>query len=110
LVYVDIIETMDKIFKALADSNRRKIITLLNKTDLSVTKIVDKLDIKQPTVSAHLSVLRKAKLVIVEIKSRERIYKLNKNIFNDFIKELNRFSFQNAIKLEDEIILRRKTQ
>jgi DNA-binding transcriptional ArsR family regulator len=91
---------VDKIFKALADINRRKILTLLKNGDSNVSKIVEKLDIGQPTVSSHLAVLRKAGLVEVTVKSKERIYKLKKEVFNSFIKQLNSF-------MSDEIIIRR---
>ncbi|MCX6726220.1 MAG: metalloregulator ArsR/SmtB family transcription factor [Candidatus Shapirobacteria bacterium] len=91
---------MDKIFKALADINRRKILTLLKNDDSNVSNIVKKLDIGQPTVSSHLAVLRKAGLVEVTVKSKERIYKLKREVFNSFIKQLNSF-------MSDEIIIRR---
>lgn len=91
---------MDKIFKALADINRRKILTLLKNGDSNVTNLVEKLDIGQPTVSSHLAVLRKAGLVEVTIKSKERIYKLNREVFNSFVKQMTGF-------MGDEIIIRR---
>lgn len=91
---------MDKIFKALADVNRRKILTLLKNGDSNVSNIVEKLDIGQPTVSSHLAVLRKAGLVEVTVKSKERIYKLKREMLSSFIKQLNSF-------MSDEIIIRR---
>lgn len=99
---------MDKIFKALTDINRRKILTLLKNGELNVSKIVEKLDIGQPTVSSHLAVLRKAGLVEVTVKSKERIYKLNRVRLNSFVKELNRFIEWTEVNVDDEIILRRK--
>jgi len=91
---------VDKIFKALADVNRRKILTLLKNGDSNVSNIVEKLDIGQPTVSSHLAVLRKAGLVEVTVKSKERIYKLKREMLSSFIKQLNSF-------MSDEIIIRR---
>lgn len=99
---------MDKIFKALADINRRKILTLLKNNDSNVSKIVEKLDIGQPTVSSHLAILRKTGLVEVTVKSKERIYKLNKTKLISFVKELNRFIEWTEVNVDDEIILRRK--
>jgi DNA-binding transcriptional ArsR family regulator len=99
---------VDKIFKALTDINRRKILTLLKNGELNVSKIVEKLDIGQPTVSSHLAVLRKAGLVEVTVKSKERIYKLNRVRLNSFVKELNRFIEWTEVNVDDEIILRRK--
>jgi DNA-binding transcriptional ArsR family regulator len=99
---------VDKTFKALADINRRKILTLLKNGELNVSKIVERLDIGQPTVSSHLAVLRKAGLVEVTVKSKERIYKLNRVRLNSFVKELNRFIEWTEVNVDDEIILRRK--
>ena len=91
---------MDKIFKALADTNRRKILTLLKNSDMNVSSLVEKLDIGQPTVSSHLAILRKANLVEAAIKSKERIYKLKRDVFLSFVKQLDSF-------MADEIIIRR---
>lgn len=82
---------MDKIFKALADRNRRRILGLLRKENLTVGEILSQVEIKQPTVSAHLAVLRKAELVTNEVKGKLRIYKINEIIWSGFIDELNKF-------------------
>ena len=75
-MFIDIIHFMDKIFKALADINRRKIITLLNNQDLSVNELLKQFDnIGQSTLSNHLSILRKAKLVDFKILGKQRIYR-----------------------------------
>ena len=91
---------MDKIFKALADVNRRKILTMLKNNSLTVNQIVELLNIKQPTVSTHLAILKKSGLVISEIKGKNRIYRLNKQGLFSFVEELNRF-------VADEMIVRR---
>ncbi len=91
---------MDKIFKALADVNRRKILTILKNNSLTVNRIVELLKIKQPTVSTHLAILRKTGLVASEIKGKNRIYRFNKLAWYGFVEELNRF-------VVDEMIVRR---
>ena len=91
---------MDKIFKSLADVNRRKILTILKNGDLTVNQILNFLNIKQPTLSSHLAILKKSKLVVSEIKGRHRIYRLNKSELSSFVAQLNRF-------LGDELIIRR---
>ena len=91
---------MDKIFKSLADKNRRIILTLLMKQNMSVNEMLNSLNIKQATLSFHLAILKKAGLVSDSIKGKMRIYKLNREIFNSFVTELNRF-------VQNEIIVRR---
>lgn len=52
-----------RIFKALADINRLKIIKLLKEGELCVCELTAVLSTSQSTVSHHLSVLRKAGLI-----------------------------------------------
>lgn len=104
---------MDKIFKSLADKNRRKILTVLMDLELSVNDILKNLEIKQATLSSHLAILRKAGLVSYKINGKLRIYKLNKDILKSFVIELNRFvDFKEEntdSKMGSEIIIRRKS-
>jgi len=98
---------VDKIFKALADRNRRLIITLLRKNQsMNVTKMLENFNIGQSTLSNHLAILRKAKLVTCEIKGKQRIYRMETNVFNAFIEELNRFSGGVSVVNDQEIIIR----
>src|SRR5271154_4229990 len=66
------------IFTALAEPTRRSIIEMLaQKGELSATDISDQFDSSPPAISQHLKVLREAKLVRVEKRSRQRIYQIN---------------------------------
>jgi len=96
---------MDKIFKALADTNRRKILTLLKKKDMSVSEILKYFNIGQATISSHLAILRKSNLVGVRKAERLRIYSLNREVFGKFVLEMNKFA--DVAILSDEIIMRR---
>ena len=99
---------MDKIYKALAEINRRKILFWQGLGELNVSQIVNKLDLSQATVSNHLSILRKSKLVDYRIKGKERIYKLNEEMAKQYLIELNRLlSVSGATNMADEIIIRR---
>ncbi|MFA4826892.1 MAG: metalloregulator ArsR/SmtB family transcription factor [Candidatus Shapirobacteria bacterium] len=82
---------MDKIFKALVDKNRRKVITLLKEQDLSVNEILKSFTISQATLSSHLAVLRKCGLVRCRVNGKQRIYGLNKELLAAFTRELNKF-------------------
>lgn len=66
------------IFTALADQNRRRIIELLAASGkLSASDISDKFKVSAPAISQHLKILREAKLVDMEKRAQQRIYKLN---------------------------------
>lgn len=55
--------TIEKIFKALADRNRLRIIKMLEARPLCVCEITYVMGIAQSSVSRHLSILRDAGLV-----------------------------------------------
>jgi ArsR family transcriptional regulator, arsenate/arsenite/antimonite-responsive transcriptional repressor len=63
--------------KALADETRQKIMNCCCCEWCSVTEIVDKLDVTQPTVSHHLAVLREAGLVEMREEGKQTFYTLN---------------------------------
>ncbi len=63
--------------KALADETRQKIMKICCCNWLSVTEIVERLNVTQPTVSHHLSILREANLVEVREEGKQTFYKLN---------------------------------
>ena len=63
--------------KALADETRQKIMLLCCCQRLSVSEIVEKLNVTQPTVSHHLAILRKAGLVEVCEEGKQTFYSLN---------------------------------
>jgi DNA-binding transcriptional ArsR family regulator len=77
---------LNDVFKALADPTRRKILDLLKDGDLSAGEIADKFAMTKPSISNHLSILKKADLVLVEKKGQFMIYSLNTTLFQDVIK------------------------
>jgi DNA-binding transcriptional ArsR family regulator len=65
-------------FSALADPTRREIMELLaNEGALSANDIYAHFPVSPPAVSQHLKVLREAKLVVVEKRAQQRIYRIN---------------------------------
>lgn len=54
---------MNKIFMALSDPTRRKIIQLLRTRDMTPSEILGKIKISQPTLSHHLDILKRANIV-----------------------------------------------
>ena len=73
---------MPDIFGVISDSTRRDILQLLlerqlDDAEISVSEIVAKLGLSQPTVSKHLKVLREAELVTVREEGQHRFYSLD---------------------------------
>lgn len=72
---------MPDIFGVIADATRRDILQVLlerhlDGAEISVSEIVNQLEISQPTVSKHLKVLRDAELVTVREEGQHRFYSL----------------------------------
>ena len=59
------VDELEKLFKALADKTRLRILALLGKNEVCVCHIHESLGLPQPTVSRHLAYLRKSGLVAV---------------------------------------------
>ena len=68
--------TTSDVFNAVAEPQRRKILNLLVKGELSVNEIAEALDLKQPQASKHLRVLREVGLVVVRTEGKQRVYQL----------------------------------
>ncbi len=71
---------MDSVFKALSDKNRRKILGLLKKKDMSVKELQQYFDITQASMSHHLDILKRANLVIDERRGQFVFYSLNLSV------------------------------
>ena len=68
---------MDKIFKALSDESRRKIISMLVEKDRSVNEIAKNVNKTQPCISHHLEVLKNAGIVESRKEGQFTIYSIN---------------------------------
>lgn len=60
------------VFQAIADPNRRAIISLLANKELTLNSIAENFDISRPAVSKHIKILSECGLVTVRQKGRER--------------------------------------
>ena len=78
------LERQVKIFKALGDPTRLRIIRLLTEKELCVCEIIPVTGKSQPTTSSHLKILREAGL----IKSRKEGLSVYCQLADDSIKKL----------------------
>src|SRR5512138_758363 len=72
-------EELVTFFKALADTNRLKIVGLLAEKSYSVEELATLLELKPPTVSHHLSKLVEAGLVNSHTESYYSVYQLDQS-------------------------------
>jgi len=69
--------TLVKLFKALSDSNRIRILKMLEIRPLCVCEITEILQLATSTVSKHLSILRNVDLILDTKEGRWVNYELN---------------------------------
>ena len=70
------LKQQSKIFKALSDPSRLKILLLLGTRDMCVCEIMVALDMSQPTASHHLGILENASLVKFRREGKWNFYGL----------------------------------
>lgn len=92
----------DKVFKALADKNRRKIIALLKNKELNAGEIAEQFDISKPSISEHLKVLKNANLIGSEKQGQYVNYFLNASIFEEVMASLMNIFGKDSKEKSDE--------
>ena len=69
----------NKVFAALSDSNRRKIIELLHQKDSNLLELSESFDISFQALSKHIKILENAGILVKKKQGKFRILSLNKN-------------------------------
>jgi len=78
----------DKVFKALSDKNRRKIIDLLKTREMTAGEIAEQFNVSKPTISEHLKTLKNADLIQSEKNGQFITYFLNTSVLEDFLSHI----------------------
>jgi ArsR family transcriptional regulator len=94
-----------KVFKALGDPNRFRIVKMLEAGELCVCEVREVLDLSNSTVSKHLSILRNADLIVDRKEGKWVNYKLNDRSNDGFVRSqlalvLNSFSDDEQVLLD----------
>ncbi len=74
---------MNRVFKALADPTRRRVLQLLRERPMSAGELADRFPVSKPTMSAHFSVLQEADLIEAEKTGRTIVYRLKMSVLED---------------------------
>ena len=77
---------MNKLFKALSDPTRRKILELLSEKDMNAGEIADHFNISKPSISHHLNLLKNCDLVLGEKQGQNILYSINTTALQELIK------------------------
>ena len=97
-------EIMLQFCKAMADESRLKIIGLLSTGEHSVQQLATTLELKEPTVSHHLAILKQLGLLTLRADGNFRWYRLN----NQMLGQIGRavFSREGIAKLAVSAVAR----
>jgi DNA-binding transcriptional ArsR family regulator len=74
---------MTRVYRALADPTRRRIIQLLRERDMTAGEIADHFPLAKPTLSGHFAVLREADLIQGEKNGTTITYHLNVSVLEE---------------------------
>ena len=74
---------MNRVFKALSDPSRRRVLQLLRQRPMSAGELADHFPVSKPTMSALFSVLQEAGLIEAEKTGRTIVYRLKMSVLED---------------------------
>ena len=74
---------MTRVFKALADPTRRRVLELLQRRPMGAGELADEFDVAKPTMSAHFAVLLAADLIEADKASRSITYRLKMSVLEE---------------------------
>jgi ArsR family transcriptional regulator, repressor of sdpIR and other operons len=75
--------TDNKVFKALADPTRRRVLELLRGGAMTAGELSGRFPVSKPTMSAHFAVLQEAGLIEAEKSGRVILYRLKMSVLED---------------------------
>jgi DNA-binding transcriptional ArsR family regulator len=84
-------ETVNRMFRALADATRRDIVRRTLVADVSVSQLADAYAMSFAAVQKHVAVLEEAQLVTKEPRGRERMVRGNPDRIRQAQRLLDRF-------------------
>ena len=74
---------MNRVFKALADPTRRKVLELLRQRPMTAGELCEHFPVSKPTMSAHFSVLREADLVDARKQGTTITYRIKLSVLEE---------------------------
>jgi DNA-binding transcriptional ArsR family regulator len=74
---------VNRVFKALSDPTRRKVLQLLRARPMPAGELSEHFPVSKPTMSAHFAVLQEAGLIEAEKSGRTILYRLKMSVLED---------------------------
>jgi DNA-binding transcriptional ArsR family regulator len=79
------------VFQAIADPNRRAILSLLAQQKLTLNGVAENFRISRPAVSRHIRILKECGLVVVSPQGRERYVEVKFDRLNEVTDWIERY-------------------
>jgi DNA-binding transcriptional ArsR family regulator len=95
------------VFQAIADPNRRAILSLLARETLTLNGVAENFRISRPAVSKHIKILTECGLVVIQKQGRERLCKARLdglNVVSNWIEQNNRIWEGRLDRLEEYLL------
>lgn len=83
--------TINELFRALSNENRRNILVLLKKGDLTTGEIATHFEMSKIGISKHLNILTNAGLIEAYKKGQYLCYSLNPIVLREVLKWIEQF-------------------
>ena len=101
--YIRMVIDEDKVFKALADASRRKLLDRLRKKNgLTLSELCAKHDMSRQAVTKHLVLLEAANLVVTMKRGREKLHFLNPVPINEiYMRWIGKFEQERVAALHN---------
>ncbi len=80
-----------RIFKAMSDENRLKILDLLKEKPYNASELLEEMDFGQSTLSHHMKILLNAEVVQARKSGKWIIYSLQKDAFEQMIEWMKKY-------------------
>lgn len=74
---------MTKVFRALADPTRRRVLQLLRQRPMTAGELAEQFEVSKPTMSAHFRVLLGADLIQAAKQGRTITYRLQMSVLEE---------------------------
>lgn len=74
---------MNRVFKALSDPTRRRVLQLLRQRPMTAGELADGFEVAKSTMSAHFAILREADLIEAEKTGTTITYRLKMSVLEE---------------------------
>lgn len=89
------------VFQAIADPNRRAIISLIAKEKLTLNGVAEHFEISRPAISKHIKILTECGLITIEQHGRERYCEAKLEKLNEVVDWVEQYRKFWTTKLDD---------